>query len=330
MKKLLFNLIIFSIPLIITVISLDLYLKKKNTLYKEKLKAIELNKDNVEILILGNSHAAFAVDPQYFDYNAYNLASVSQSIYFDRRLTEKYLNKLNQLKFVFISIDYHSLNFSSQGIRDYWSYYAHGIKYKNKSYFKEEISPFLFSYKTKVTISLLRDDLKNMIFNKQPVIFMLKKGVCSTDSIYNGYIGFTGTDEIMFNKNTFKRKATSFNNGFKNTSERKFVINDLRTFIENLKEQNVTPILFSSPTYSDYNTFLSKKNIKKNEIVINEICSDYNIEYWNYSNNPSFEKEYFYNQDHMNKNGAEKFSIILNKRIKDYEKARTDNTVYKK
>ena len=63
-----------------------------NMLYPDpKLLMHELmekrNKENIEMLIVGNSHAAYGIDANELNFEAHNIAQVSQSIYFDKRIT---------------------------------------------------------------------------------------------------------------------------------------------------------------------------------------------------------------------------------------------------
>ena len=125
---------------------MDLYLGNMNSLYKEKAEGLKKDAHEIEILILGNSHATYGVNPDYFTDYAFNIANVGQSIFFDKALTLQNIGVLEELKYVLISLDYHSLYFSSQrGERNIWSYYGNGIKHPSENYYKADISPFLFS-----------------------------------------------------------------------------------------------------------------------------------------------------------------------------------------
>jgi len=113
MKKFIIKTIILSSLVFIIIAGFDIWLRNKNSSYKQKYNGLIEAKDSVQVLFLGNSHATYGIDPMQFDnFYAYNLANVNQSIYFDKRLTLKAIkNGVINLKFVFISIDYHSLYF---------------------------------------------------------------------------------------------------------------------------------------------------------------------------------------------------------------------------
>ena len=94
MKLFFKKILIFVFPLFLLVLGMDFYLRNMNSLYKEKLNGLLEHANEIEILILGNSHAAYGVDPNYFTDYAFNIAHAGQSIYFDKELTLQYLEAL--------------------------------------------------------------------------------------------------------------------------------------------------------------------------------------------------------------------------------------------
>lgn len=297
---------------------MDIWLRNQDSLYSEKMIGALNEKDSIEIVILGTSHATYGVNPNEFDLYAYNLANVSQRLYFDKRILLSIIDELTELKFVLISIDYHSLYSSSQGIRNFWSYYGNGIKYKDENYFLADLSPFLFGYTPRVSISLLKKEITKSIKypNQNTLNFNVEEGVNILDSIKHGYLGYEGSQTDDFNEKKYFVKANTFNKYIYSSDEEKEIIEDLNNFIEILKSKNITPILFTAPTYEEYNDFLDEKVIDKNNKTIKDICEKYNILYFNHMNNSTFKKEDFYNANHLNKKGALKFSKILNNQIK--------------
>jgi len=315
-KKILF----FILPLFVIVIMMDLYLVNMNSLHKEKANGLMEYANEIEILILGNSHATYGVDPSGFSTFAYNIANVGQSIYFDKELTLQNLNKLKNLKYVLISLDYHSLYFSRQrGKRNIWSYYGNGIKYPTDNYKKANISPFLFGYDPKVSFSLIK---KNMIkkwkFRNQNyfIDYDVELGVSLTDTIIKGYISFLGTEQKKFNNENYIERIKGFDNLINYSTEKYLVQNEIGQLITTLQNKGVKPIFFSTPTFNEYNTFLDSSIINKNLTDSKNLCEKYDIEFWDYANNNNFVKEEFFNADHLNKKGGTKFSKMLDSRLK--------------
>lgn len=310
------RLFVFLVLPIIIIIITDGYLRNKNSLYKEKLQGSIENKEKIEIIILGNSHANYGVDPKAFNKYAYNLANVNQSIYFDKRILLSHLHEFKNLKYVLISADYHSLYFSSQGIRDVWSYYDTGIRYKNKNYLLEDISPSLFGYTPKIILSLFKRDIINQLSTENMVVdFPVQKGVNLKDSIKNGFIGFEGKDVVSFNESNFQERAKTFNRKVEGSKEKLEIEEDLNDLIQILINKDIIPVLFTTPTFEGYNKYLNTDFVNLNQSDFDRISRKHNIPYWGFMDSELFKPEDFYNGDHLNKKGAFKFGEILNDSI---------------
>ena len=322
MKLFFKKILIFVFPLFLLVLGMDFYLRNMNSLYKEKLNGLLENADEIEILILGNSHAARGVDPNYFTDYAFNIAHAGQSIYFDKELTLQNLEVLKKLKYVFISLDYHSLYFSSQrGERNIWSYYGNGIKHTSEDYTKADISPFLFGYSPRVSFSFLRKDLlaKWKFRNHDRYLdFNTELGVNKTDVLAKGFVALTGIHTSDFKNNYYLERMTGHDNLINNSTEEEIVLNELDELITKLHSKGITSIFFSTPTFEDYNIILDSDIITHNNLITEKLCKKYNMEFMDYSINHDFIKDEFFNPDHLNKKGAEKFSRILDSRLELY------------
>ena len=322
MKLFLKKILFFVLPLFAFVLIMDFYLVNMNSLYKEKANGLAEHANEIEILILGNSHATYGVDPSSFSIFAFNIANVGQSIYFDKELTLQNLKKLTNLKYVLISLDYHSLYFSRQrGERNIWSYYGNGIKYPSDNYKKADISPFLFGYDPRVSFSLVKKNILNKWEFRDEDYFIdydVELGVSRTDTTVKGYISFSGTEQDVFNNEYYINRINGFDNLINSSTEKELVLNELGELISTLQSKGVKPIFFSTPTFREYNIFLDSSIINNNLIDSENLCKKYNIEFLDYSINHDFIKDEFFNPDHLNKKGAARFSRILDSRLKLY------------
>jgi hypothetical protein len=294
----------------------EIYLRQLPTAYTGKVEGLESSADSVELLILGNSHATFAVDPNQMDEYAYNLAQVNQSLYYDKRLTLKYLDKLPKLKFVIITVDFHSLYFSSQGPRDAWSYYGNGIEYQDGLSLLKKYSRIM-GYTPKVAANLILKSVKKKY--KTIKAIDVENGVNLNQPMSKGWIEYTGTHQSAMNESSYRERAQDFNELAKNSKEKTDVLKDLENFIQVLQSKNITPVLVTLPGYSPYCKMLDKKVLAQNELDLQTLSRKYDISYWNYLELP-LEQNKFWNCDHLNSEGAEIFSKILNQRITDLSK----------
>ena len=302
-------------PLAIILFS-DFTLRMQNSLYKEKYEGAKRAKDSIEVLILGTSHATYGIDPEEFDLYAYNVANLAQSIYFDKRITLSLLPDLPKLKYVLISIDYHSLAFSSQFNRDFWSYYGNGIKYKDSNYVFANLSPTLFGYTPKVAYAMLKKRFMNRWkYGKDAINFEVQHGVNLYKPAVKGFVAFEGRDTANFTPESFLNLSNSYTEIVDNSDEKEEILADLEHFIQTLQAKGITPILITPPTYSEYNEYLNKSYIEGNVEASEQIAYKYEIEYWDFLDSDKFSIDEFYDMEHLNRKGAAKFSAMINDSI---------------
>lgn len=319
MKKFLCTLAIFLVIPLVTIALLDMRLRTMNNSYRDKVEGLAACSDSVEILILGNSREAYGVDPACFEHYAYNLASVNQSLYFDKRLTLKYLDELTNLKAVLIPLDYHSLYCSSQGNRDVWSFYGHGIAYKDNRYVKERISPFLFGYTPMVSATILGRDLMRRLSHRGPqtLDFDVEQGVDITVPVYRGFIAMEGQRRGAFDDSAYKARLGEFWWTENVPGEYEEVLADLEDFISILQQRGITPILYSAPLYEEFRPYLNPLVLEKNRTAADYLTDRYGIRFLDFASCDAFTKDDFFNCDHLNRQGARKFSRMLNDAINE-------------
>ena len=223
-------------------------------------------------------------------------------------------------------MDYHSLHTSRQGIREVWSYYGNGVKHEDRNYLLPTVSPFVWGYTPRVSLALLKKKIKNRLKhgNAKIVNFDVEEGVNITDTMSHGFIGYTGQNKNRLTPEWYKPRVAVFEEP--EESIRKEVIADLHDFIIQLKERNIEPILFSSPTFSEYNQYLDTVIINRNKRDIAKISYTDNVEFWDYMDSEKFSLEDFYDSDHLNKVGAKKFTKMLSNRLETHESTSTLNS----
>lgn len=303
----------FLIPILLVLGLAELYLRHIPTSYKIKHTQLTASAGDIQLLILGNSHATYGLDPSLFTLNAFNIASVNQSLYYDKRITLKYIDELKKLKYVLISVDFHSLYFSDEGFRDTWSYYGYGIDYKHSLPMGTRIS-YLYGYKGALALEFMKRSFqkKYKIIRSVDVDFDL-----DLDHPYTkGYVGKVNGPYLAEKDN--RDRAKFFNDIVHTSNERESIIADLEGFIDSLKKRNITPILITLPCYGPFRAYLDTTVMEQNKIDIQAICSKEQVRYWDYFTMP-LDSNYFYNSDHVNEKGAAIVSTDVNRRIEALE-----------
>lgn len=301
MKKIIFKIIFLIVPVlfVITLVENQL-IKVKNSMSYKKINLTKKSND-IKTLILGNSQSYYGINPACFSTNTYNLANSSQSIYYDKEILFKEFDRLINLKNVIIPISYFSLYYDLEEGKEAWriNYYKYFWDIKSLNY----------NYLDVKNYSLLA------LYTPVKSIEYLQKGVSKIDLS-------EGTDKNGFLKrdSTGLRDRISNDLGLIRIKYHKSIMNKNNLY-SNLKlidemaarliKKKINIYFVSLPLYKTYSKYLDNKIVNKNDSIIKALCRKYNAKYYNYSLDKRFVKEDFYDNDHLNFIGANKFSKIL-------------------
>lgn len=299
-KKIVWRLCIFLLPFIIVFSYCEYQLRHQPfaSSYAAKKFYLEQQLDSTEILVLGSSQAYHGINPACFSKKCFNLANVSQTLYYDRRLTQQYLQRLPHLKTVIINIAYFSFFYQLYDIKEKWRddyYNAHfSIRYYQTSPFDLSNYLLLSTYRPMHTAKLLfhqfvDDDAKQIMPNG----FLPKL----TQDIIDDSTGAARV-KIHNDENFIKR--------------RKEIVTDLDELVKELKVHQIQVVFVTTPVYKTYSRFCNDAVIDSNTKFINQLCKQYNCSYYNFFSDNRFLQEDFYDNDHLKYNGANKLSKLLN------------------
>ena len=283
------------------------------------VKFMEYNKlpdNSVDIVSLGSSHGKYGLN--LWEKNQMNLGLEQQGFYYGLKLLEKYESKIKKGAIVIIPISIFSFNEGNDFSKD--ETYKNYINLLEKKDIRRELkeSEYILTRKFSVIYppSRLLETIKYFKENRNLKKNMLKYG----DNVRGEAL------------KTEAKKADSHINGFKEENTRNG-INRLVEILNYSKEKEYIPILCIIPTYYLYNIELEKvdKNIfysgiNKNIQIVEKILKKEYI-FLDYSHDKRFENnvEYFMDDDHLNRKGAEYFTEILlndiNERLKNEERA---------
>ena len=71
MNKLLIRILIFLIPIFLVSFGMEIFLRFAGNSYQLKSQQFKENLKKIEVLFLGNSHAAYGINPTVFDLNSF-------------------------------------------------------------------------------------------------------------------------------------------------------------------------------------------------------------------------------------------------------------------
>lgn len=300
MKKLIGKLIVFLLPIVLVFVFIECFYRVVPNNYSFKNENVQKKYDTTEILILGNSHTFYGLNPFFFDKPTFNLSNISQSLYFDQLLFEKHFNKFKKLKCVILNIEYTSLSQVKDTQEDSWR------KYYYKSYMDVKV-PIIskFDYGN-YFVSSTRPFHKNI----KLVDRYLSEGTlidCDANGFGTNYTKekrFLNIDELA--ANTIKRHEDNLLDFSENISV-------VESIIHQCKEKGIEVILVTMPVSRAYskrvNRFKLDKIIKTAQLFEKR---NLNVRYLNLFTDSRFTNDDFFDADHLNTKGAEKCSLIVN------------------
>jgi len=288
------------LPSIVAVGYVEYKLRHVTYSYNLKKQNLESKKDSVEILILGSSEARDGINPDHLSRPAYNLANSSQSLYYDCRLAEKYLDQLPKLKTVFITLSPFSFQYRLNDIKEYWRdyYYYHfwgiypdGIKF---------CDPKLYS----MIMLITPETSVNWFFkgfNVSLVEDFDENGWQKRDSASYHYL----VDESQ------GRARAEFHQSLMNPSVMESNVNDVLHLLSELEERNIQPVFIMMPVYKTYSSNIDRDWIEKSYDLIHQLDEKHQFIFLDLFYDSSFTIEDYYDNDHLNFMGAKKLTEKL-------------------
>jgi hypothetical protein len=301
--------VLFCIPVFLLIIGTELYIRNRPTDFGAKQIQLLNEADSIEVLITGSSHAMNGLIPSQFTLFTFNLAFGSQTLYFDRRITENYLSRLTKLKYVLISFEYTSLYTEHEKNRDFfYSHYYH-INYRDRTFYKENLLQSFFVYDLRQTFNLLIDDLSLLKPDQ-----VEDPWVASSDFNY---------EQAVLSEEKSRKRSDVYQRIINEWQGGDTILNDLEAFIVSLQSKNITPILINFPCSPTLKTFHDEKILKENKRIADYLTKKYSILYLDYWNDDFTYKDYF-NPDHLNVHGAEKLTRKVDEVIMRIEMQKHD------
>ena len=292
MKKFILNFLLFSFPIIFLFLLFILLLPTVPNDYSYKNNYLIKNAEKIEVLILGSSHSYYGINPSYFSFNTFNSAHVSQDLKYDLLIFNKFKNHLKNLNFVILPISYFTFFSLLEESKENWRIQYYNIYYLNKFVEIDKIN--------------IKGSIKSII----------KYYILHKSNINVNQLGFNSRDmkkqnitksfEITGKEAALRHTKDNFNNLILNKER-------LEQLLNHCIYSNIKVILFTPPALDFYTKNLNLHQLEIAEKTLREITKSYkNVSYYNLLNDKRFDKQDFYDADHVNYFGAKKLSNILN------------------
>jgi hypothetical protein len=296
-KAFLIKIILFLLPVFVSLFFFELYLRNIPNDYKFKREQLLNNAEDLEVLILGSSHALADINPSFLSKKSFNLANSSQTLDLDYELLSKFIKSLPNLSYVIIPVSYFSLFNTMETeqekfrIKNYILYYnIHSFKI-NLKYFFELTNGTIIS-----NASRLYQYYKN-----------------NRDFITVSELGF-GLNYSSAIKNNMEETAIAASERHNKEDWRYLDYN--KSQIENIinlcQLQHICLIFVTMPAYSTYRKRLNSAQLGETINYMTNIAQKHsNLYYYNFLDDALFVEDDFFDADHLNEIGAKKFTIKL-------------------
>jgi hypothetical protein len=302
MEKGLLRLGKFLIPMFFLLVLMESGIRFIPNAYSIKSSYVQNNGENINTLIVGRSHHFYGLNPDYMPPGTFNMANVSQMYNYDLLILEKYLDELPNIKFIVLPISYHS--FYDEGTdmplinKNYLIYFGTGINNKLWDYFHITSAPF-------------RENSKKIY----DIIFKKKSWLSSNELGFGLDFESRAPVSLQESARLAAQRHQVFNPDFNQDNLKKFY-----QILETSLAKNIQLILVSAPVSQSYYNALDEEVLERIKIFTNSLIREKpHIHYFDFRQHPEFQDEDFYDADHLNHQGAKKFSKALTLKIQDIE-----------
>ena len=242
-----------------------------------------ISQDNIEILILGNSHTFFGLTPALLKKKSINIANKSRKLETDYLILEKNINKLSSVNYVVLPISHYTFftsNISVSEKRLYYNYF--GIDTYKQDFFSNSL----------VLNESFRELILNSLFNNLKIS---KLGWRANDISYS------------YNESIINDRIGNVNEKVSRKEEIKKNKKYLTQIVNLCDINNIKLILLLPPYHPDFYKYTNNKYDHKNKQILSQIDLKNSL-IIDSKDLHMIDNDYFENVDHLNLNGAKVFT----------------------
>ncbi len=293
---------IFLLPVVLGYAFLEYAVRQIPNDYSIIGSYLDNNKKDIEVAIFGSSQIKNAINPEFIEKNTINFSSTSQHHNSDFEILKQTQDRMPNLKTVVYEVSFTHFE----------------IPHNSKYFWKN--SPYLIYYDVNA--------FGRTTYWPDRLLFLSNTGVFSEELI--SHVKKDSSD-IKFNKFAFevhhyegKFQRLGYDNvKIMNSNVKISDREDLRTFKYNVdyfykmmdfaETENLNVVIISPPTYSNYNNLRNPNILRRRDSILELVSKKYkNVYFLNEEQNDIFTAKDFRNENHLNPDGAKKFTLKLN------------------
>lgn len=260
-------------------------------------------------IITGLSYSLYGIIPSKLNRQFYNLAAPGQDIFYDYEMFKYALSFPeieNSIQYALIGLSYYSFHYDlSKSVNGYRTQYYYPIT-KTMHHFHSQQEAIK-------TYELCQQTYKKILYPDHELRFYEMK----KDNINNA---INWTKEYVFENFSEEEKQAElitikkdFNKNYLMTSEENKQI--LINYLALLKQRQIKPIIVVCPTTKVYQECCPKKMKDEFLNTIRELQKSFDFQFLDYFDSDDFTYTDYSDASHLNTNGGEKLTALLNKHI---------------
>jgi len=311
-QKTIDRLAILVLPLIIMLAYSEYRLSSVNTSYFTKRISLEQRIEKVEVLVTGSSNTVYGINPDAFSRPGFNLAFLGNGMFFDAKLVDEYSKRMPNLKLVVLTANFFTMGLDYSTFSQSWRQYFLRQYFNTLPYSTSGV-PYDLGYwlnpRSFSKIALFGDHAGKYIFrkNNSPIDNITTPSGWFDSGYFHGDEKSVklGEDAAVAHSTTSNVMNYDLNLGYWDD------------MIQKLKNKNVDVVIVLLPTDFSYHSHLDKSKAGLMLRKLNELASKNGIGIYDYTNDPRFSLVDYtaVMPDHMNSEGALKFSKIVDQEV---------------
>lgn len=298
MKNLINKLIVILLPVILTASAFEYLARLIPVSYTKKYSSLISKANKIEQLILGASQTAIGINPASFQKETFNMANVSQDLYFNYKVLMKYLPRLGSLERVIITVDYPTLKSSLILSDEAWRarYYAVYLGIPAPGH-----------------LSFLNLGQYSALLLWEGPLGVIKNLYSPPHQVEINEFGYQTpwAHQKILTDAEGKKRVAFLEKGYMNDEALEGNLFILKKLLDELARRKIRVVFVTLPVHKSYFMSISAANYRLMTETIKNICDKHPAVYLNYFTDSRFSDSDFLDSDHLNKQGAEKFSELL-------------------
>lgn len=292
---LLWRAFLFAIPVLVALAVLEVECRRIPNDYSLKRAVWANGLPGMRGVVLGSSHAYYGIDPDRLSVPVFNASHPAQSIDLDRMMLERLGADIDSLDLVILPIVYSSFHLRMQDIEHVrW-------RLKNYSiYYDFPVGHFPLDRSEIVHGRFVEhlDRVRLYHLNGRTDVYCRPNGFGWRSPTEKGDLVRTAEKALQ------GQRAPDLSDTAGNVAH-------LRAIIRMTKKKGGRLVLLSVPCHPLYNNNMVPEQWAMVQDIIRSVVDDCTVFYFDHHDDPAFKDEHFMDADHLNGDGAELYSTML-------------------